>query len=92
MMFSGYKANFMELEKGIYLRIDTAKKIVRNQSVLQAINDIYKLHSEKDRDEKRSILKEELVNKIIMTNYGKTRYVKILDIEFGDIDSTIIPE
>lgn len=26
-----------------------------------------------------------------MTNYGKTRYVKILDIEFGDIDSTIIP-
>ena len=38
MMFSGYKANFMELERGIYLRIDTAKKIVRNQSVLQAIN------------------------------------------------------
>lgn len=26
-----------------------------------------------------------------MTNYGKTRYVKIIDIEFGDIDSTIIP-
>lgn len=26
-----------------------------------------------------------------MTNYGKTRYVKILDIEFGDIDSVIIP-
>ena len=26
-----------------------------------------------------------------MTNYGKTRYVKILDIEFEDIDSTIIP-
>ena len=45
MMFSGYKANFMELEKGIYLRIDTAKKIVRNQSVLQAINEIYKLHA-----------------------------------------------
>lgn len=29
-MFSGYKANFMWLEKGIYLRVDTAKKIVRN--------------------------------------------------------------
>ena len=81
-MFSGYKVNFMELEKGIYLRVDTAKKIVRNQTVLQYINEIYKLHSDKERDEKRSILKQELINKIIMTNYGKTRYVRILDIEF----------
>lgn len=29
-MFSGFKANFMCLEKGIFLRVDTAKKIVRN--------------------------------------------------------------
>lgn len=29
-MFSGFKANFMWLEKGIFLRVDTAKKIVRN--------------------------------------------------------------
>lgn len=56
-MYSGYKTNFMELNKGIYLRIDIAKKIVRNQSVLQAINEIYKIHCEKDRDEKRQILK-----------------------------------
>lgn len=27
-----------------------------------------------------------------MTNYGKTRYVKITDIEFSDVDSTMIPE
>lgn len=37
-MYSGYKANFMELDKGIYLRVDTAKKIVRDQTVLDAIN------------------------------------------------------
>lgn len=91
-MFSGYKVNFMELEKGIYLRVDTAKKIVRNQTVLQYINELYKLHSDKERDEKRSILKQELINKIIMTNYGKTRYVRILDIEFSDIDATMVPE
>lgn len=29
-MFSGFKANFMTLEKGIFLRVDSAKKIVRN--------------------------------------------------------------
>lgn len=91
-MFSGYKANFMELERGIYLRVDTAKKIVRNQTVLTAINEIYKLHADKEREEKRAIVKNELINKIIMTNYGKTRYYKVIDIEFEDIDSVMIPE
>ena len=47
VMFSGYKVNFMELERGIYLRVDTAKKIVRNQTVLQFINETYKLHNDK---------------------------------------------
>ena len=60
--------------------------------MLQYINEIYKLHNDKERDEKRSILKQELINKIVMTNYGKTRYVKITDIEFSDVDTTMIPE
>ena len=30
MMFSGYKSNFVLLENGFYLRVDSAKKIVRN--------------------------------------------------------------
>ena len=46
-MFSGYKANFMLLEGGIYLRVDGAKKIVRNQTVLDFINEIYNLHKSK---------------------------------------------
>lgn len=29
-MFTGVKANFMKLEKGIFLRVDSARKIVRN--------------------------------------------------------------
>lgn len=53
MMFSGFKANFMQLEKGIYLRVDTAKKIVRNQTVLQFIDEIYRHNTDKNRDEKR---------------------------------------
>lgn len=27
-----------------------------------------------------------------MTNYGRTRYVKIIDVEFSDIDTTIVPD
>ena len=81
-MFSGFKANFMRLEKGIYLRVDSAKKIVQDQTVLDFINSVYSKNKNKERDEKRVILKEELINRIIMTNYGKTRYVKIVDVIF----------
>jgi hypothetical protein len=34
IMYNGFKSNFVELERGIYLRVDAAKKIVRNQTVL----------------------------------------------------------
>lgn len=27
-----------------------------------------------------------------MTNYGRPRYVKILDLEFADLDSTMVPQ
>jgi hypothetical protein len=85
-MFSGFKANFMSLERGIFLRVDTAKKIVRNESVLDYINAVYARNSTKDRDEKRVILKNELMGQIVMTNYGKTRYVKIIDLAFQTVD------
>ncbi len=77
MMFSGYRSNFVQLEKGFYLRVDSAKKIVRDQTVLQVIDDIYKIHKDKEKEERRMILQGELVGKIIMTNYGKTSYHKI---------------
>ena len=49
-MFSGYKANFMRLEGGIYLRVDGAKKIVRNQTVLDYINEVYNLNKNKEKE------------------------------------------
>lgn len=76
-MFSGFKSNFVFLEKGIFLRVDTAKKIVRNTTVLETINQLYEVYKDKDKEEKRNIVKNELAGKIIMTNYGKTRYYKI---------------
>lgn len=79
-IFSGYKVNFLDLEGGIYLRLDTAKKIVRNKTVLMIINEFYLVHKEKERDYKRNIIKNELIGKIVMTNYGKARYMKIMDI------------
>jgi hypothetical protein len=85
MMFSGYRSNFVLLENGFYLRVDSAKKIVRNQTVLQVIDEVYKIHQDKDKDEKRLILQNELQGKIIMTNYGRTSYHKIEEVVFQDL-------
>lgn len=49
-MYDGYKANFVKLNAGYFLRVDSVKKIVRNETVLQAIDNIYKKHHSQDRD------------------------------------------
>jgi len=37
----------MNLDKGIFLRVDSAKKIVRNSTVLDYINEIYSKNKNK---------------------------------------------
>ncbi len=48
-MYKGFTSNFMELERGIFLKVDTARKIVRDEFVLDVINMIYKQHKDKDK-------------------------------------------
>lgn len=50
IMYNGYKSNFVMLENGYFLRIDPAKKIVRNQTVLQFIDDFYLNHKEASKE------------------------------------------
>jgi type IV secretory pathway VirB4 component len=49
-IYNGYKANFVQLESGFFLRVDSAKKVVRNETVLDFINYFYKTHDGKDRE------------------------------------------
>jgi hypothetical protein len=74
------------------LRVDSVKKIVRNETVLDFINQFYKIHEAKDKEEKRNLLKAELLDKIVMTNYGKNRYLKIVDIHFINIKEYFIDD
>jgi hypothetical protein len=82
VMYNGFKSSFTELEKGYFLRVDSAKKIVRNQTVLDFIDSTYMIHKDKDRDDRRMILKEKLIGQTVMSNYGKTVYHRIADIKF----------
>jgi metal-dependent HD superfamily phosphatase/phosphodiesterase len=91
VMYNGFKSNFVQLEKGIFLRVDAAKKIVRNQTVLEFIDQLYGIHRDKDKDERRMLLKEKLVGQSVMSNYGKTVYHRVMDIRFEDMSTINVP-
>ena len=81
-MFKGFSSTFQECEKGMFLRVDTARKIVRKDTVLDVINTVYKVHSGKDKEEKRNELKRVLIGAIVMTNYGKSTFYRVVDVDF----------
>ena len=84
-MYSGFKANFCLLERGIFLRVDSAKKIVQNKTVLEYINELYMKNDTRDRDDKRNIVKNALKDQIIQVRYGNGRYYKIEDVVYKDL-------
>ena len=49
-MYKGFTSSFQECDKGIFLRVDTARKIVRKDTVLERINAIYKEHQHKEKE------------------------------------------
>lgn len=52
-MYKGYVSSFNETEKGVYFRVDTARKIVRKDTVMNEIDRIYKKCQEMSKDQKR---------------------------------------
>ena len=74
------------------LRVDTARKIVRKDTVLDTIDSIYKLHKEKSKEEKRNLVQQQLLNVTVMTNYGKAQFYRIQDIEFKKLTDVYITE
>lgn len=80
LLYRGFKANFVKRVSGMHLRIDSITKVTQNTTVLAFIDNLCRLHKQQDRDERRAIIKAELISKIVMTNYGKLRYLPITDV------------
>ena len=80
LLHRGFKANFVKRVSGMHLRIDSTTKVTQNTTVLAFIDNLCRLHKQQDRDERRAIIKAELISKIVMTNYGKLRYLPITDV------------
>lgn len=91
-MYNGFKSNFVSLEKGFYLRVDAAKKIVRNQTVLEQIDYLYKINKDLCKEDRRMVVKTAIIGLVVMSNYGKTNYYTISDIQFDDLESIVFEE
>lgn len=57
-------------------------KIIQNESVLDVINNIYKKYTHVGKAEKRLLVEEQLIGKMVMANYGKNRCYIIDNILF----------
>ena len=91
-MFSGFKINYVVLEKGLFLRVDPAKKIVRQDTALETIKKVYRDNQGKDKEVRRQLVKEALIGSIVLSNYGKPAYYKITDIEFIKPEEVTFPQ
>lgn len=57
-------------------------RIVQTKTVLEEINAIYAKSSHLSKEEKRQAVKQELIGRAVMANYGNSRIWKIQDIVF----------
>ena len=81
-IYSGFETSFINYEKNFFLRLDISNKIVRTDTILDYINQLYNVNDGKSKEEKRRIVKEELVGRTILANYGTHRYYRIDDVIF----------
>lgn len=89
-LYSGYSTSFSLLEGGLYLRVDPVNKIVRSESVLKLINELYGQYSSASKEEKRNVVKENLIGKCVMANYGTNRYWKVEAVLFDTNTDDIV--
>lgn len=82
VLFTGYETSFNMLESGLYLRVDSITRIVQDKTVLEYINGVYLKNSHLNKEEKRSMVQEEMIGKTVMANYGNSRYWVIQEVVF----------
>lgn len=84
-IFHGYLTSFNHYESGFFLKIDVSHKIIRTETVLNYIDEIYSNTQNLSKEDKRRRVKDCLVGKTVLAMYGNYRYWRIDDIIF-DID------
>ncbi len=87
-IFHGYLTSFNHYESGFFLKIDVSHKIIRTETVLNYVDELYNKYQDISKDEKRKRVKEALIGRTVLAMYGNYRYWRIDDIIFDrDCDS-----
>lgn len=81
-IFHGYLTSFNHYESGFYLKIDVSHKIIRTETVLNYIDDIYNKSQGLSKDDKRKKVRDALVGRTVLAMYGNYRYWRIDDVIF----------
>jgi len=90
-LYQGYGTAFTLLENGLYLKIDSSTRVVQNTACINRVNDLYNMHKNLEKDEKRAKIKAEFIGQTVMANYGNHRYWRIEDVKFDlDTDQFIV--
>lgn len=84
-VFSGYHLDCVKSGEQLYLRIDTVKTGVCSQTALEML-DVYYKACQGNKTDKRKYVKEVMIGKYVMTNYGKNRFFQITDIIFNQFE------
>ncbi len=85
-LFNGFATSINYLENGIYLRVDSATRIVQNKTALAEIDSIMQTNQSKSKDEKRQLIKEQFCGAVVMAKYGNHKYWRVEDVVF-DLNS-----
>ncbi|XP_053466168.1 piwi-like protein 2 isoform X5 [Ictalurus furcatus] len=76
-VWPGYSTAIKHTDGGLYLAVDISHKVLRNDSVLDVMNEIYQQSRESFKDE----CTKELIGSIVITRYNNRTY-RIDDIEW----------
>nr|QZA51939.1 piwi b [Paramecium bursaria] len=78
----GFAVNFSQSQQGIIFKIDVANRIVRTETAESFINNLYKEHENKSKEEKRRMVTYEMSRQVVLANYGSYRTYQITDLLF----------
>lgn len=74
VMFNGFDTSLSLRESGLFLQVDSMARIVQNRSVLDLINEIYSKNKHLSKEEKRGLVKENLIGRMVLANYGTSKH------------------
>jgi len=86
-LYEAYHTEFVAYEKAVFLRIDPIRKVFRQPTVLEHIDEIYVMYKSEPRECKRARIGELVRNKLVVTCYGKRAVWRVQGVAF-ETDAT----